>query len=430
MAADDRVEPVGDEDGAVGADGHVARPEPLAPIAIDLVPDVVRVGRGQAREEVEALEGEAGAARLHAKAEDHVAPGIGAQEHAPVPTSERVAFVADDARRCAGAGVVARRLHARVVLVPVGRERVLTGTAIRLPEARAVVAEIAGVRAFHQPRHAAGHHLVVVVVLPEISERVDGQFIRIPEVVRDDLQPRGIRIDSQRQSSSPDAVVVADHSSLVLLVVRRPACIETPGAQRPSGTIGDDVGTGVAGVEVVAAVGAGDERVQPMVVIEPAEPGQEHLLLVRHVVFVLVGVGDEMWRRGHDDAAADDRQPERRAQVLVLHEDLGAVRASVVVGVRKDDDAIAGRMIQGALLGGVERAVVHRLGDPDAPARIDVDVRRVEEHRGLCPEGDLEIVRQHELIAQRLGVGARSVRDQRDRQNRGGTPGSSHGCGV
>ena len=190
------------------------------------------------------------------------------------------------------------------------------------------------------------------------------------------------------------------------------------------------MGTGVAGVEVAAAVGAGDERVQPMVVIEPAEPGQQDLLLVRHVVSVLVGVDDEMRRRGHDDAAADDRQPERRAQVLVLHEDLGAVRASVVVGVRKDDDAIAGRMIQRVLLGGVERAVVHRLGDPDAPARIDVDVRRVEEHRRLGPEGDLEIVRQHELIAQRLGVGARSVRDQRDRQNRGGTPGSSHGCGV
>ena len=108
--------------------------------------------------------------------------------------------------------------------------------------------------------------------------------------------------------------------------------------------------TGVAGVEVPAAVRAGDERVQPVVVIEPAESGQEDLLLVRHVVAVLVGVDDEMRRRRHDDAAANHRQPERRAQILVLHEDLGAVRAAVAVGVRKNDDAIAGRMSQRIVL--------------------------------------------------------------------------------
>ena len=58
MAADDRIEPVGDVDRAVRADRDVARPEPLAAILIDLVPDVVRVRRGEARQEVESLERE------------------------------------------------------------------------------------------------------------------------------------------------------------------------------------------------------------------------------------------------------------------------------------------------------------------------------------------------------------------------------------
>ena len=158
--------------------------------------------------------------------------------------------------------------------------------------------------------------------------------------------------------------------------------------------------TGVAGIEVVAAVRAGDERVQPVVVIEPAESGQERLLLVRNVVSILVGVREEMRRRRDDDAPVNDGEPQRRAQILVLDEDFGTVGASVVVGIRENDDAVAGGMSQRTLLGRVECAVVDRLGDPDPPASVHVDVRRVEEHRRLGPQSDLEIVRQDESILQ------------------------------
>ena len=106
-----------------------------------------------------------------------------------------------------------------------------------------------------------------------------------------------------------------------------------------------------------------------------------------------------MRRRRHDHAVADDRQPERRPQVLVLHEHLGGVRSPVAVLVGQDEDPVSGRMRQRRLLRGVEVPVVHGFGHPDAAPRIDVDVRRVVEHRRFSPEGDFQIVGQGELIA-------------------------------
>ena len=259
VPADDRIVPVGHVDRAVGADRDVARPEPLPAILVDLVPDVVLVRRGEARQEVEALEREPGAARLRQKAEDHVPARIRAQEQATVALAEQVALVAHDAGRGAGAGVVAGRQHAGILLVPVRRERVLSGPAIGLPEPRAVGAEVAGVRAFHQPGRPARHHLIVVVVLPEIAERVDGQLVGVAEVVGHHRQARAVRLDAQGQPSRPHPPVVAHHPALILLVVGRAAGIEAARAQRPSRSVGDDVRAGVAGVEVPASVGSGDD---------------------------------------------------------------------------------------------------------------------------------------------------------------------------
>ena len=96
------------------------------------------------------------------------------------------------------------------------------------------------------------------------------------------------------------------------------------------------------------------KRVKPVVVIEPAESGQEDLLLVRRVVSVRVGVDHQVRRRRYDDAAANHRQPQRRAQIFVLNEGLGTVRAAIAIAIRQDDDPIAGRMRQRLGLRGVE----------------------------------------------------------------------------
>ena len=141
---------------------------------------------------------------------------------------------------------------------------------------------------------------------------------------------------------------------------------------------------------------------QPVVMVEAAEPGEEDLLLVGSVVAVGVGVDDQVRRCRHDHAMADHRQAQGRPEIRVLHEGLGAVGAAVAVAVREDDDPIARRVRQRLALGGVEAAVVDGFGDPHPPLRIDIDVRGVEEHRGLGPERDLEVVGKGELVGERL----------------------------
>ena len=99
------------------------------------------------------------------------------------------------------------------------------------------------------------------------------------------------------------------------------------------------------------------------------------------------------------------------------------VGPAIAVAVGKDDDPVACRMSERRLLGGVEVAVVHRLGHPDAAARIDVDVRRIEEHRRLRPERNLEIVGQDERIVEPLCRRAGRNRDESEEEQTGGTHG-------
>ena len=104
---------------------------------------------------------------------------------------------------------------------------------------------------------------------------------------------------------------------------------------------------------------------QPVVVIEAAEAGQQDLFLVGRVVAVLVGVDDQVRRSGDDHAVADHGQAEWRAEILVLHEYLGRVRPPIAVRVAENQDPISRLMGEGALLGGIELAVVDRFGHPD-----------------------------------------------------------------
>ncbi len=401
MSADDRVVPIGNIDGAVGARGHVARTKPLSPILVDPVPDVVLIRRGEAREEVEPLEDESRTLRLRSIAEDHVPAGVRAQEQAAVARSERVTFVQRDAGWRTGSRVVARRQHAGIVLMPVRRERALSRPSIGLPEARAVRAEVPRVRAFHQPRRAAGHHLIVVVVLPEVAERIDGQLVRVAEVVREHREGRAVGLDSQREAARVHASIVAHHAAGVLQVVGRAAGVEAARTQRPLRSIGHRVRSGVAGIEIPPAVRSRDDGVQAVIVIEAAEAGQQDLLAIGLVVAVVVRVDDEVGRCRHDDPIADHREAERRAQVRILDEHRRAIGFAVPVGVLEDEDAIPGGMRERLLFAGIEVPIVDRFRHPHAPARVDVDVRRVEEHRRLGPQRDLQIVGQHELVALR-----------------------------
>ena len=105
-----------------------------------------------------------------------------------------------------------------------------------------------------------------------------------------------------------------------------------------------------------------------------------------------------MRRGGHDHAVSDDRQAERRPQVFVLDEHLDAVGRAVAIGVLENQDSIASPVGQRVQFRRVELPVIHRLRNPDAAARIDVDIRRVEECRRLGPQPDFQVRVEDELV--------------------------------
>ena len=111
---------------------------------------------------------------------------------------------------------------------------------------------------------------------------------------------------------------------------------------------------------------------QRMIVIAPVETRQQHFALVdgriEFPVAVDVGVDDEIRRIRDDDLVVEHRDAERRHQRRLLHEHAGRIGAPVVIGILEHHDAIALRI---AIL---VAPVVHALGDPDAPLRVDVHV--------------------------------------------------------
>src|SRR5439155_14478716 len=111
MSADDGVIPVGDVDGAVGADGDIARPEPFGFVA----------GGGIGRDQLPLLETETRAVPNWSMDADTVPPRVGVEDAADVFFRQQSALVHDDPSRSAGAGDVAARQDAGIVLMPVRR---------------------------------------------------------------------------------------------------------------------------------------------------------------------------------------------------------------------------------------------------------------------------------------------------------------------
>ena len=158
--------------------------------------------------------------------------------------------------------------------------------------------------------------------------------------------------------------------------------------------------------------------------VDALEAGEQHLALVHRrvelAVAVDVRVDDQIGRLRHDDLVVDDRNPQRRDEPRLLHERVNLVGLAVAVGVLQDEDAIAFG------LAAVVGTIANAFGDPDAPVLVDVDVRRVMQHRRRRPQRDLESVRKMEelernpdrlrrLLRRRL----RRRQQQKDQRQRG-----------
>ena len=388
-----RVVPVRHVDLTRGADRHVARAEPLTGLA----------GLVRARADEEAgVQLDPRAHRAGLVGVDHARAGVAVEHRAVDPARHELPLVHGDPGRPAAAVDRAPWQDAGVALMPVrllGRE---PRAAVRLPGARAVRAEEAVVAPRHDPGGPAGAVPVVVVVGGEqLPHGVDRHLVVVPEVVAHHLDVRPVVVHAQHEPAGPHLAVIAHEAGAVLHRPRAAAAVQAAGSQGPAVGARHHVRPRVAHGHVELAVHVGGHRMQPVVVVEAAEAGEHHLAPVGDVVTVGVLVHVEVGGTGHVDAVAHHRDPERRGEVGVLHEDLRVVADSVAVGVLEDHHPVAAVEV----LAGVAPpplAVVHRLRDPHAPPGVHVHGRRVEQRRRLRPKGRVQPLGHLEGAEQRV----------------------------
>ena len=150
----------------------------------------------------------------------------------------------------------------------------------------------------------------------------------------------------------------------------------------------DEVGPGIALVEVPLAVGTDGHAVQGVVVLAPVEARQQDLALVdgriEDAVAVDVGVDEQVRRLRDHDLAVDGGDAQRRGQGRLLREDRHLVGLARAGGILEDHDPVA------FLATTALAAVIHALGDEEATLLVDVDVGGVEQLRRSRPDRDLE----------------------------------------
>ena len=234
---------------------------------------------------------------------------------------------------------------------------------------------------------------VVIVTLEEVAKGRREVLVTIAVAVADDFDARGVRVHTSGETRGPDEPVIA-------LGPRRGLGVEGPSTAAlvdvaRSNAVGlagliSERATAVTSVEVEFAIGAGDNRVQRVVMVLTAETAEEHFAFinggVEFAVAVHVGELDEVGRMRDDYDIIKDRDAERRGPARVLDEGVGRVGLASALAVAEYHDAIAFGPALAAL---IVDAVVHAFGHPHAPLGIDVQVRWVGQHRRARPDRDL-----------------------------------------
>ncbi len=127
----------------------------------------------------------------------NISSGVCTEQHSTILFTQRIFFHHHYAGRCSCAGTIPGRHYTRIFLVPVRAENILTRPLIGLPVTRSVCTEESRVSSFHQPGCSAGHHLVIIVVLPYITTRINGEFVSISEIMPDHFQTSSIGLNPQ-----------------------------------------------------------------------------------------------------------------------------------------------------------------------------------------------------------------------------------------
>ena len=206
------------------------------------------------------------------------------------------------------------------------------------------------------------HHLVAVIVvvgLVDVAKRIDGQLVRIPEVLRQDLEACAIQVHAKR-----NALEVTFAIAILRRALRHEVLARLVG----------DVEAGIAVVEVELAVRSEDDGVQTVVVVDATE-ARQHDFLLQDVVVLILRVDGDVRRLRNIHLVAEHGDAERHADVRSLIEHLGPIRFPVVVGVFENDDAVT----LGPEVGLHARLapIVHAFEHPHPAALVHGQIRRV-----------------------------------------------------
>ena len=367
MAADARVIPVGDENRSVGGDADIARPEPAISRAVG---DVFACG------------GIARPITLHVVGADDIRAGVAVEERAAEAIGEERPLVDADPGRRSRAGLKEVGDDTGIVQVPMALR--YFGLEIRprhLPACSGALVDVAVVAPLHD--EVDPHPLiavVVVVALPERAVGIDRDFVVVAEVVAENLEVAAVGIAAEHHPLPVGLAAVVDD-------------IPHPVDDRLALRIVDGV-TGVAEVEIPAAVGADGEGMDGMVVLRVAGLCEQRLLPVGDEIAIVIVEHEHVRRTRHDHlpprSVADDADPQRRIDVAPLVKDLRRVGNAVAVGVFEDEDPVAvGPRVLAA-------TVVGDLAHPHPPRGVDVDIGGAREERFGGEQRRFKLLRDHE----------------------------------
>ena len=387
VTADTGIKPIGYIQCAIGSDADIAGAEFGLQLArwtpaeeVAACPFLLFVGG----EEVHALQLEARAISFRQIAENDILARFAREQQTAPLFTERSVFIKGHAGGRSTAIDIARGHRAGVFLTPLRRRCVLAGALVRTPTAFAIGAGESGIAALQHMTHAAGWR-VIIVALEKIAEAGERLLVAVAVVVPDDVHVRAIGIHAHAEAADPHMAVIALQARDVLQHV---------GAAHAEGfaaAVGE-LGTGVALIEIPLPIRSGDEAVQTVIMLAACKTGEQSLPLVRNAVAIGVGVNEQVRRLRDDDLVIEHGDTKWCGEFFLLHEHAALVGFAIVVSVFEDDNAISLRAAA------TFAAIVHAFRNIHPTLRIEVDVRRIVEHRRGGPHSDFQAFRHAEHL--------------------------------
>src|SRR3954465_9395161 len=317
MTAHAGIIPIAHIERAVGGNANVRRAKPFASRRIVGGEDVVDFGFVT------------GAILFDWIGADNASAGIGVDCLAVEALGKRFAFVNKNAAGSAGAGLEKVRHDAGIVLMPVAQRNFVLPIAALLRPAFAV--HFVGVTVVAVVENVIDADalvaVVVVIGLPHAAEGIDADFVVVAKIVSEHLEIAAVEIAAENHAL---AIRIAFVIHFVAVAVDDGRTVRA-----------FDLFSFVAEIEIEFAIGAEDERVNTVIVIDAREAGEEQFFFVGDAVAIFVGENEHIGRARNDHFVAENADAEGGVNFFALVEDGFFIGGPVAVGVFENDNAIA-----------------------------------------------------------------------------------------